>query len=385
MDDQEAEAQDRLLHKLYDAVLAPDGFQSFLPLLAGEFRLKGVALVVRNIQGKDASGLWLHGIEHRWMESYALTYGREDTLAAHLERVPIGRFYASNLDLPQADGGQATRFFREWAAPQGVTYAAAGVVLREGTWQTQVFLQRSTDQGAFTRAEMQRLDLLVPHWQRAVQMRQRLVSLRGGQDLLSASLDAIAMPALLFDETGSIVHGNRSAIALLRSRGPLWRSGGRLMATSPEASRKLHLQISDAVRTQREGRACAASVVVVDRPARLPLTATVLPLRGLGDQPVRSGALMFIFDPEQAHDITADLVRKLFKLSPAEAQLAVSLCAGRTLEEIAAERGRALSTVRSQVRSLFDKTGTNRQTDLVSLLLASPACFLAKEHREPIR
>jgi DNA-binding CsgD family transcriptional regulator len=100
---------------------------------------------------------------------------------------------------------------------------------------------------------------------------------------------------------------------------------------------------------------------------------------------VRSGALMFIFDPEQAHDITADLVRKLFKLSPAEAQLAVSLCAGRTLEEIAAERGRALSTVRSQVRSLFDKTGTNRQTDLVSLLLASPACFLAKEHREPIR
>ena len=54
------------------------------------------------------------------------------------------------------------------------------------------------------------------------------------------------------------------------------------------------------------------------------------------------------------------------------------------LTQIATERRRAVSTVRSQIRSLFAKTGTNRQADLIGLLLASPAYFAAKEHRDAI-
>jgi DNA-binding CsgD family transcriptional regulator/PAS domain-containing protein len=378
------EALDRLLGSLYDAVLAPAGFQPFIGQLADVFDLKGVALVVRHALGRDATGLWLHGIEPRWMESYSLTWGRQDILADHLERAPIGQFYASNLHLPEPERFGESRFYREWVQPQGVAFAAACVVMREGPWLTQAFLQRSPAQGPFTVDEVAQLDRLVPHWQRAVQMRQRLVSLRAGQDLLAASLDAISMPTLLFDEVGRIVHHNRSAAALLDAGVTLWRTEDRLMASSPAATRNLHLQISNAVRAHREGAAAATSIVVVERSGHRPLTLMTLPLRNGADQPVRSGALMFVFDPESTPVVTADLVRRLFDLSAVEAELAVALCGGQSPEEIANERGRALSTVRSQIRSLFAKTGTNRQADLIGLLLASPAYFVAREHRDAL-
>ncbi len=384
MNDQVTQAFDRLLGTLYDAVLAPEGFQPFIRQLAECLGLKGVCLLVRHAEGRDATGLWLHGVEPHWMESYALTYGREDILAAHLEQAPIGQFYASNLDLGEPGRFGESRFYREWVQPQGVAFAAACVVMREGAWLTQVFLQRSPAQGPFLREELAQLDRLVPHWQRAVQMRQRLVGLRAGQDLLAASLDAIAMPTLLFDEVGRIVHHNRGAAALLGTGATLARVDDRLMATTPAATRTVHLQISNAVRAHREGHAAATSIVLVERAGRLPLTLMTLPLRGAGDQAMRSGALMFMFDPESAPVVTADLVRRLFDLSAIEAELAVALCGGQSPEEIANERGRAVSTVRSQIRSLFAKTGTHRQADLIGLLLASPAYFVAKAHRDAL-
>ncbi len=372
-------AFDRLLGSLYDSVLAPDGFQAFIVEMARQFRLKSVCLVVRDLTERDTTGLWLHGLESQWLESYVMTYGREDLLALHLEQAPIGHFYASNVHLPEPERFVESRFFREWAVPQGVAFAAGCVVMREGSWLTQVIFQRSSNQGAFTLEELAEFDRLVPHWQRVAQMRHRLVELRAGQDLLAASLDTFAMPTLLFDELGRIAHQNRGAQALLDAGVSLSRRDDRLVGATPASTRSISLEVSHAMRAHRDGLERAPGIVLVERAGRLPLTLMTLPLRGQGEHAVRGGALMFVFDPEITPVITADLVRRLFDLSAAESELAVALCSGQSPEEVAADRGRALSTVRSQIRSLFAKTGTNRQADLVGLLLASPAYFVAQQ------
>ena len=63
-----------------------------------------------------------------------------------------------------------------------------------------------------------------------------------------------------------------------------------------------------------------------------------------------------------------ELMRSLFDLRPSEARVARGLAAGETLEEIAANGGVAISTVRSQLRQVLDKTGCTRQAEVVSLL-----------------
>jgi DNA-binding CsgD family transcriptional regulator len=58
----------------------------------------------------------------------------------------------------------------------------------------------------------------------------------------------------------------------------------------------------------------------------------------------------------------------LFGFTPAETQLAVELARGHNLLDIARARRLSRTTVRSQLASLFVKTQTRRQADLIALL-----------------
>jgi DNA-binding CsgD family transcriptional regulator len=58
----------------------------------------------------------------------------------------------------------------------------------------------------------------------------------------------------------------------------------------------------------------------------------------------------------------------LFDLTPAEARVARSLAAGKTVENIASDASVSLNTVRTHVRGVLEKTGCNRQAEVVALL-----------------
>ncbi|MGM9482382.1 helix-turn-helix transcriptional regulator [Roseateles sp. NT4] len=370
---------DLLLGLLYEAVLAPEGFQAFIETWCDAFDLKAAQLIIRNESSQEAKVLWTHGFDLRWLESYALVYAPEDLLAMQMREAPIASFYASNLDIPHPERFPQTRFYKEWIVPQGVAYAAGGTILREGPWLTQVFLQRSPSQPPFSRGEIDVFNRLVPHMQRAFQMRQRFTDMQLGQNLLASSLDVLAMPTLLFDEFGRLAHSNRSADTLLASRQALWVEHGHLVTRDAEATRSLNLELTKVLRASQGQGSVLNGVVSLPRRGRTPLVLMLAPLRLKDEARMQGAALLFVFDPEATPSITADTVRQLFGLSKREAELAAALCSGLTLDDLAAERGTSINTVRSQLKSVFNKTGTSRQADLVSLLLASPAYFLAQE------
>jgi DNA-binding CsgD family transcriptional regulator len=66
-------------------------------------------------------------------------------------------------------------------------------------------------------------------------------------------------------------------------------------------------------------------------------------------------------------------LQQLYGLTPAESRLALLLAAGNAPKEAAQQLQVGISTVRSQLKSIFAKTDTNRQSELVRLLLMSPA------------
>ncbi|TCS36826.1 DNA-binding CsgD family transcriptional regulator [Paucimonas lemoignei] len=372
---------DELLGHLYDAVMAPDGFQKFIESLLAGFRLKAVTMIIRHVATQEIKGLWLTGISRESVESYALDYAREDMLALHIMRSPMAHFYASNLDLPNPERIVETRFYNEWIVPQGVAYAAGAVVLQEGNWLTQLFLQRAPSEAEFTRAEMDRLNRLVPHLQRTLQMRERFAELQLGQNFLAGGLDVLAMPTFLFDEYGRVAHSNRSAAALLREGGSMWLDNGHLQTQDRIVTGKLSLEIGNAISASRGAGSDLNSVVLLQRDGKLPLMLMVAPLRLANSARAHGAALLFAFDPESTPSVTGELVRRLFALSEAEAELAVALCCGKTLDDVAEQRGTSINTVKSQLKSVFLKTGTKRQSELVSLLLASPAYFLAQDQQ----
>jgi DNA-binding CsgD family transcriptional regulator len=62
------------------------------------------------------------------------------------------------------------------------------------------------------------------------------------------------------------------------------------------------------------------------------------------------------------------VVQSLFDLTPAEARVARDLAEGKTVADIVLGSGASESTIRFHVRGVLEKTGCNRQTDVVALL-----------------
>jgi DNA-binding CsgD family transcriptional regulator len=210
-------------------------------------------------------------------------------------------------------------------------------------------------------------------------MRQRFAELQLGQNFLAGGLDVLAMPTLLVNEYGLVAHYNKSAEALLNERGGLRLDKGHLQAQDSATTLQLSLEITKAIRASRGDGSDLNSVVLLPRADRLPLMLMIAPLQLAGTPRTHGGALLFAFDPDATPNVTVDMVRRLFVLSEAEAELSVALCCGKTLDDAARERGTSINTIKSQLKSAFVKTGTKRQSELVSLLLASPAYFLAQK------
>ena len=86
----------------------------------------------------------------------------------------------------------------------------------------------------------------------------------------------------------------------------------------------------------------------------------------------------------------ADFLEIRFGLSPAEARLVVLLFAGASLRSCAKALGIKYETARSYLKSVFQKTGTHRQAELVLTVFqamshpnlpAVPATIAAQELR----
>jgi DNA-binding CsgD family transcriptional regulator len=86
----------------------------------------------------------------------------------------------------------------------------------------------------------------------------------------------------------------------------------------------------------------------------------------------RFEAIALIGDPDRAQRLPFETMRSVYGLTPAEARLALLLLDGKTIAEAADEHEVTKDTVRSQLKSLFLKTGTRRQGMLIGLLASIP-------------
>jgi DNA-binding CsgD family transcriptional regulator len=221
---------------------------------------------------------------------------------------------------------------------------------------------------------------LLPHLQRALQIRRQLLTPTIEQQLAHEALDRTATAALVLSCDGHILVANRRAEKLFREADAIRSVGNRLGVVSPGASDRLSALIREAADTAAGRGISSGGMLALERFDRLPLTALVAPFReardGFGAK--FPAAILFIRDPE-ALSPAGLAIRLLFGLTPAEATVASALADGKSAEEIAMSVGVTLNTIRTHVKTILAKTNTNRQSQLVGLLLRSVAVMTAAE------
>lgn len=88
-------------------------------------------------------------------------------------------------------------------------------------------------------------------------------------------------------------------------------------------------------------------------------------------------AAVYLHDPGRRVEVAAADLGALFGLTDAETRVAADVARGMSPQDIAAEAGVSVETVRKQLKAIYQKTGMQRQAALAHLVLTSPARRLA--------
>jgi DNA-binding CsgD family transcriptional regulator len=115
--------------------------------------------------------------------------------------------------------------------------------------------------------------------------------------------------------------------------------------------------------------------MAITRVCGRPLTLMVSPLMPSPATPLSQepGVVVFLTDPDAAEPSHPERMAALFGLTPAESRMADELVQGRTVADAAERLGITQLTARVHLKRIFSKTCTCKQSELLRLLLRSPA------------
>lgn len=248
---------------------------------------------------------------------------------------------------------EAPHFMFAWLEK---TPTSAKTIAIEGTLQ----------HGAFTPEAMRLYALVMPHLVRAVRIREALQSARQARGTLLELLDALPIGVILLDAAGQVVELTSLAERLLRSGSGITQRQGRVHASVRDDDRALQRAVQGALQAGT-GESLPKDTVLARRgPNQRPLRVTAIPVpkEGVSFAAARPAAMLLVVDPEQSPNAASDVIQRGLGLTRAEATLASVLFTGVTLREAALQLGFSVNTCKTQLKSIYAKTGCRSHVDL---------------------
>jgi DNA-binding CsgD family transcriptional regulator len=190
---------------------------------------------------------------------------------------------------------------------------------------------------------------------------------RGTGTLATNALNTMSLAAIALDWRGFIIDVNAAADALLDHDVKI--QDKRLCVLDLEA-RELFEASLDELTKPVELKSLIPEPIIVQRRDKLPVILRIWPYERPRHSPEHEvQALVTLNTLEPKPGPPAAILAKTFRLTPSEAKLACVLARGTSLRIAALELKLSWETTRSQLKSIFAKTDTHRQSELVALLL----------------
>jgi DNA-binding CsgD family transcriptional regulator len=256
-------------------------------------------------------------------------------------------------------------FFQEFMRPRGFGSYAGAVIAEMPGYLMPISIERLATRDPFTREEVRLMDKLLTQLGDAASLALQvaLSSAGGVADAMTGSGQAVA----ILGHRGEVLHANESFDALIGNG--LQLTGGRLHAGNPAMERALAAAIGRALAYDGTLGEPHGAVAIPRPPHGRPLLLRIVPVVGAANDFFHlARAIVLATDLDQSSRPCTALLRQAFDLTEAEAKLAAEIASGKSLAIIAAESGGSRETLRSRLKSIFEKTETSRQAELALLL-----------------
>lgn len=357
-----------VLSRLYEVLDGPERWPIFLEQLGGVLRARFVCLSVVDVHRVEFSAVHAWGLTRDELIEYTTKWRDPWGARVAISVIQPDKVTASD-ELCTDEELESTEVYRSFLGPRGIHYGAAMVIEKSTRRQVLLSFGRPKEFGRVGNREKLLLNSVGPHIRRVLRAQAN-----------SSAADRLSRAGVaLFEYLNA-------GIAVLARDGRILVSNG-LWAEAVAGLRSVrdhngHLAFKDAIVQSQLSRLLSTSnpnpaawtTSIREPHLTLPRLLLMLPLAppSEGAPAVDEPAVaLLVVDLHRLPVLDEGVARSCFGLSGAEAAVATHLVRGEALSEIATSLSVSHHTVRSHIKSIFAKTGTRRQADLLSLLVRS--------------
>jgi len=337
---------------------------------------KTAVLLYQDHEVRHASTFASYNVEAKWLALYNEKYGAIDPALELIASVPTGELTASHI-VDGVNKVYESDTFKNFYQPQGMYHMAGTWLMRTPHRSAVIGFHREKSKPPYEAETLAKVKALVPHIQKALHIHRTHTEAFVKNDAFASGIDSMQMGVVFFDHHGMINYCNKSAKAIIQQHPAIEMRNNMIYATSDESNRKLREAVAMATLANVQEVVTKPIAIGLKHPGiYTPLPALIMPIHQSDLSIYLSkgsvAAVMILTDPDRMQLTSPELLATIHDLTKAEAEVAIALANALSPTEIAEEKGVKITTIRSQIQSIFAKIGVNTQAQLMKTLLNSP-------------
>lgn len=351
---------ERLVGLSYECVLDQDAWLPLLRALVDDCGRQMGALLFWDQRDNGPRASEINLCDPAVISGYNREFHTIDPSRGFMVNRAVGNWYHDIRDFGAAQIARDP-YYQEFQRPHGMLNVSCLKLHEQAESGIYLSVLTSLDAPYPGQQAQHLLQRLSPHLLRAARMFEQVNGLRRELATRDLLLDLHPAPLWLLDGDARVLFCNQAAQALLaQPKAPLLERFGRLLGRACNTG--LQALIRQAAGHDGKRRAGWLRLDGADGGELLvaPVSAEAAYNRTF------QRPLVLLTLPRQA--ASGSLLAELFGLTPAEKRLGELLLQGLTVDECARHLQVSINTVRTQLRALFRKTHTSRQSELVNLL-----------------
>jgi len=361
------EAETQFLDALYRGVTDGVEFKRALEIAQEMFNCLGAALVSLDAQAPALDIGVTAGVFNEYERHYVEQFAKIDPAPAFFGRLPAGTASSSDRILSEETRNNDP-FVNDFFRPIGLVETLGGNLYSDQARFSLVGLQRGKDRPQFEDDDIAKLERLMPHITRALQLRRTFSRMETKSLGLEAALDRLPAGVVLLDPFDAVMFVNAAMRAISqRADGFSLDRTGRPLPANLDARRRFDTHLNDVAKGGTGG------VVTVQRTSGLGdyvvlISPSPLALRRSGwENSGHASAIVLVHDPASRPLSVPDLLEQGLHLPKGAARLVAALAADDDLKSFADREGVTIHTARFHLHTALARSGARTQAELVRI------------------
>jgi DNA-binding CsgD family transcriptional regulator len=365
-----SDASNGVIYSIYSAALEPSKWDAAVSDLADYLGATSGFYGGLDMRSGRGAYWYAHGLDLDIQRLYNEKYVACDpTLRSIMQTPGVAQVFDPDKC---SDHPDFEAFFQEFMFPTGLGSVLSAITNKRGSLFSLFGFQRKTGLPSFSTSEQAKLQALIPHLEQADRIASRLAVMDESRYLLMGAMDRIDHGIVFLNGSGQIRLTNRKAESLLESGQFMMAELGRLLLSRANDNIQFHGKLAEIA----TGSAPAAYMNVQCARGISKANIAILPLNA-AEESLADGsdirAVVYVTTSAAPQTNVTQFLIEGFGLTVAEVRVLTALAKGERLEQIGTSLSISLSTVKTHIQHLFQKTGVNRQTDLVRIYYGLPA------------